>query len=65
MEINTQVTGTLNVSNGITGSLQGTASWAGYSISASHAEFTTTSSYATSASYAVNAVSASYTIRYI
>ena len=46
-----QVTGSLEVSNGITGSLLGTASYAVQALS---------SSFATTASYVLNAVSASY-----
>jgi hypothetical protein len=50
-EGNSQITGSLNVSGGITGSLFGTASYATTTISAS---------YAVTASYATNALSASY-----
>ena len=48
---NSNITGSLAVTGGVTASLQGTASWATNSISAS---------YATTASYVSNAVSASY-----
>jgi hypothetical protein len=50
---NTVITGSLTVTNGITGSLFGTSSWANRSISSS---FATNS---TSASYAINAATAS------
>jgi hypothetical protein len=49
---NSQITGSLNVSNGITGSLHGTASWALNSISASY--------FSGSISSAVSAETASY-----
>ena len=56
---NTQLTGSLNVSNGITGSLRGTASFANNSTSAS---YSLTASYASNvpvtASYALNASNA-------
>jgi hypothetical protein len=54
-----QLTGSLNVLEGITGSLFGTASWA---ISASHAPSALTSSYAITASYSLTATSASHAI---
>jgi hypothetical protein len=60
------VTGSLDVSGGITGSLLGTASYADYATSASHAlnaDNAISSSYALSASYALSssyALSASY-----
>jgi hypothetical protein len=54
LEINTQVTGSLNVSGGITGSLYGTASWAENAITASYVLN------AVSASYAANALSSSF-----
>lgn len=63
---NTQVTGSLFVSAGITGSLLGTASFADNATSASYANnagdaaTATSASYAISASQAQNAVSASY-----
>ena len=44
LETNTQVTGSLNISNGITGSLQGTASWATNFVSASNYVLTSTTS---------------------
>ena len=62
---NTQITGSLFVSAGITGSLLGTSSYADYATSASYALNATSASYAlnaTSASYALNATSASYTL---
>lgn len=49
---NSQVTGSLNVSSGITGSLHGTASWAQNAISASY--------FSGSISSAINALTASY-----
>jgi len=57
-----QITGSLNVSNGITGSLQGTASWANNAITASYALFAAngggtpidTSSFATTGSNTFN-----------
>jgi len=55
LETNTQVTGSLLVSNGITGSLQGTATTASYVLNA------ISSSFATTASFVQNAVSSSYT----
>jgi len=54
--INTEVTGTLNITNGITGSLLGTASYASNALSASYAINSTT------ASYAANSTTASYTL---
>ena len=51
---NTQVTGSLNVSVGITGSLFGTASWATNAITASYVVTAQT------ASYVLNAISSSY-----
>jgi hypothetical protein len=61
----TQVTGSLLVTNGITGSLLGTASWATNSITASYIITAQTASYilnAISASYATNSATASYVI---
>jgi hypothetical protein len=61
--INTEVTGGLIVTAGITGSLQGTASWADNATTASYALIATSASYAsasTSASYASASTSASY-----
>ena len=63
--INTEVTGALYVSNGITGSLLGTASYATQALSSSYALNSTSASYAlnsTSASYALNSTSASYAL---
>lgn len=66
-----QVTGSLNVTNGITGSLYGTASWAlntltasyiGTASSAASASYSLTASYIATASWANNAVSSSYTL---
>ena len=57
---NVQVTGSLNVSAGITGSLFGTASYAVQALSASWAPVQVSASYATTASYVLNAVTASY-----
>ena len=69
----TSVSGSLIVTSGITGSLQGTASFATQALSASNALTSTSASYsntstsasysatATSSSYAINATSASYT----
>lgn len=51
---------TLTVTNGITGSLHGTASWAENSITSSYSLSALSSSYAVTASYVLNAVSASY-----
>ena len=62
---NTQITGSLFVSAGITGSLLGTSSYADYATSASYALNATSASYAlnaTTASYALNATSASYAL---
>jgi hypothetical protein len=59
----TEVTGTLKVTGGITGSLQGTASYATNALSASHAINADTASFyggtVVSASYAINADTAS------
>jgi len=60
---NTEVTGTLKVTGGITGSLQGTASFASNALSASQAQNAVSASQsqnAVSASQAQNAVTASY-----
>jgi hypothetical protein len=66
-----QITGSLNASAGITGSLFGTASWAVssscalFAITASYVETAQTASYvqlAQTASYILNAVSASYAL---
>ena len=67
---NTIITGSLNVTAGVTGSLLGTASYASFALTASHAtNVPATSSYAiqalsasftTTSSYALNAVSASF-----
>jgi hypothetical protein len=55
-EGNSQITGSLNVSAGITGSLFGTSSYAVQALSASYVSTTVASaSYATSASYALSA----------
>lgn len=54
LEGNTEVTGTLKVTDSITGSLQGTASYATNALSASQAQNSVSSSFAT------NALSASY-----
>ena len=51
---NTLVTGSLNVSAGITGSLLGTASFANNATSASFASTATSASFATTASFALN-----------
>jgi hypothetical protein len=61
-----QITGSLGVTGGITGSLFGTASWARNALtsstatSSSFAINSTSASFATTASYVLNAVSASY-----
>jgi hypothetical protein len=63
LEINTQVTGSLGVTGGITGSLLGTASYAAQALSSSYADFSISSSQAqnaVTASYVLNAVSASF-----
>jgi hypothetical protein len=65
-EGNSQITGSLNVSAGITGSLFGTSSYAIQALTASYvqtaqtASYVLSSSYATTASYVQNAQSASY-----
>jgi hypothetical protein len=62
------VTGSLNVTNGITGSLFGTASWANNATTASFvlnavsSSFATSAATATTASYILNAASASYAL---
>ena len=61
----TQVTGSLLVTTGITGSLFGTASWANNSVTSSYSVTAQTASYvlnSISASYATNSVTASYII---
>jgi len=63
LEGNTEVTGTLKVTNGITGSLEGTASYATNALSASQAQNSVSASQSTNAntaSYVLNAVSSSY-----
>jgi len=71
MGTNAQITGSLTVTGGITGSLFGTASWAENSItasyvlnavSASYAANALSSSYAITASHALNANTASYVL---
>jgi len=60
---NVTISGSLNITNGVTGSLLGTASYAAQALTSSYANNATTSSYAlqaTSASYALNASTASY-----
>ena len=62
-EGNSQITGSLNVSAGITGSLFGTSSYAVQALSASYVSTTVASaSYALSASYSTTALSASYAL---
>ena len=59
------VSGSLEAYGGVTGSLQGTASWANNATTASYALVAISASYAsasTSASYALNATSASHTL---
>ena len=51
---NAQITGSLNVFGGITGSFLGTASFAGTSSYAISASYSVTSSYARSSSYAIS-----------
>jgi hypothetical protein len=61
----TEVTGTLKVTNGITGSLQGTASYATQALSSSWSNVSLSSSFAfqaNTASYATNALSSSHAI---
>jgi hypothetical protein len=53
---NSTVTGSLIVTAGITGSLQGTSSWANNTVTSSYA------GNATTASYAANATTASYAL---
>jgi hypothetical protein len=60
--INTQITGGLNVSAGITGSLLGTAATASYVLQAVSASFATLAQTANTASYVLQAVSASYVL---
>ena len=54
------ITGSLNVTAGITGSLLGTASWAQNVTTASYVLNAVSASYATTSSYAYNAISASF-----
>lgn len=56
----TVITGSLNVTNSITGSLFGTASYSTFAATASYVLNAVSSSYATTASYVKNAVTASY-----
>jgi hypothetical protein len=58
--INTQITGGLNVSAGITGSLLGTAATASYVLQAVSASFATLAQTANTASYVVTAQTASF-----
>jgi hypothetical protein len=60
---NSTVTGSLIVTAGITGSLQGTSSWANNAVTSSYAANANTASYvanAQTASYVLQAVSASF-----
>jgi hypothetical protein len=60
---NVEITGSLNVTNGITASLYGTASWAENSLTASYITLAQTASYienAQTASYVLNALSSSF-----
>jgi hypothetical protein len=60
---NSQISGSLNVSQGITGSLFGTSSYATQALSSSYAissSYAVSSSYALSSSYVANSTSASY-----
>lgn len=61
--INTSVTGRLNVSNGITGSLLGTATTASYVLQAVSASFATSAVNASTASFVVTAQTASYVLQ--
>jgi len=61
----TTITGSLNITQGITGSLQGTASFASNALSSSYSFNSTTSSFASNAlssSYAFNATTASFAL---
>jgi hypothetical protein len=60
--INTRITGSLNVSAGITGSLLGTAATASYVLQAVSASFATLAQTANTASYVVTAQTASYVL---
>ena len=55
-----QVSGSLSVTGGITGSFQGTATTASYVLNAVSASFATSTATATTASYVLNAVSSSF-----
>jgi hypothetical protein len=57
---NVTITGSLNITNGVTGSLLGTASYAAQALSSSYALSASYAFNATTASYALNATSASY-----
>ena len=57
-----QVSGSLSVTGGITGSFQGTATTASYVLNAVSASFATSASYAVSASTATNAVTSSHAL---
>ena len=60
---NVEITGSLTVNDGITGSLYGTASWAENSITASYILQAESASYALTASWAENAQTASYVLQ--
>ncbi len=62
-EGNIIVTGSLNVLDSITGSLNGTASWAENALTASYIENAVSASYAITASYIENAQTASYVLQ--
>ena len=55
-----RITGSLNVSAGVTGSLFGTSSWASNAITASYVLNAVSSSFASTASYVLNAISSSF-----
>ena len=57
---NSSITGSLDVSGGITGSLFGTASWASNAVTSSYILNAVSASFATTASYVLNAVSSSF-----
>jgi len=56
------MTGSLNASEGFTGSLYGTASWALNTLTSSYVANAVSASYAATASLAINAITASYVV---
>jgi hypothetical protein len=57
---NAQITGSLTITQGITGSLFGTSSWAQNAVTSSYILNAVSSSFASTASYVLNAISSSF-----